>query len=134
MIGRIEALARENESLRAENEELKQTIHTLQTEYVRQNPFTDQQDTIDELEREVERLRTALRVVLAARPSLTEKGWEVVQEALGEVGREPETCVWKIDCPGAEYASPGCRAGYANIKNGVPEKCPRCGKRVEVKG
>lgn len=83
---------------------------------------------------EIERLRKALCVVLAARPSLTEKGWQVVQEALGEVGREPETCVWKIDCPGAEYASPGCWAGYANIKNGVPEKCPFCGKRVEVRG
>lgn len=39
---------------------------------------------------EIERLRTALRVVLAARPSLTEKGWQVVQDALGEGGKKEE--------------------------------------------
>jgi hypothetical protein len=37
---------------------------------------------------EIERLRTALRVVLAARPSLTEKGWQIVQDALGEGGKK----------------------------------------------
>lgn len=58
---------------------------------------------------------------------------EVVRAALGEAGKEPETCVWKKDCPGAVYASAGCRAGYARVKDGVPEKCPRCGKRVEVR-
>ena len=42
----------------------------------------------DELRAEVERLRKALRCVLAARPSLTEKGWQVVQEALGEAGKK----------------------------------------------
>ena len=59
--------------------------------------LTQQQQRIIDLTAEVERLRKALRVVLAARPSLTEKGWQVVQDALGETGKkepEPETCVW----------------------------------------
>ena len=37
---------------------------------------------------EVERLRKALTVVMAARPRLTEKGWRVVQGVLGEGGKE----------------------------------------------
>jgi len=134
MIERMARLARENEAMRAENEELKQTVHTLQTEYVRQNPFTDPQDTIDELEREVERLRTALRVVLAARPSLTEKGWQVVQEALGEVGEEPDTCVWRVE--DGKRAVTSCYSTaytWSQIATG-PEICPDCGKRVEVRG
>ena len=45
--------------LRAVNAELKETVRTLQTEYVRQQPFADPQDEIDELERETARLRAA---------------------------------------------------------------------------
>lgn len=61
MMDRIERLARENEALRTEVERLKAQVHMLQTEYVRQNPFTDPQETIDELEEENERLKSKLR-------------------------------------------------------------------------
>lgn len=43
-------------SLKAEVERLKAQVLTLQTEYVRQNPFVDPQDEIDELRRDVERM------------------------------------------------------------------------------
>ena len=43
--------------LRAEVERLEAQVLTLQTEYVRQNPCVDPQDEIDELRREVERLK-----------------------------------------------------------------------------
>lgn len=56
-----------------------------------------------------------------------------VRNDAGKPEPEPETCVWRRCGPRDIKPTVGCRAGYADISNGIPETCPRCGKRVEVR-
>ena len=61
---RCDVIEAELTSLRADNAELKETVLTLQTEYVRQNPCVDPQEETDELRAEVERLKSSLRTII----------------------------------------------------------------------
>ena len=80
---------KEADRLRAANEELKENVLLLQTEYLRQNQFEDPQDTIDELERKMDSLRAVnaelVRALRSLRPIV-----EAIHTALATMPTYPE--------------------------------------------
>ena len=82
----------------------------LQTEYLRQNPFTDPQDTIDELEREAERLRAELDRARRANP-------------------EADTCVWTRN-ERNEWITACGDYGIDPVREGLP--CEKCRRPVKI--
>ena len=149
---RCDAVEAELTRLRAENEELKANVLLLQTEYLRQNPCTDPQDDIDELERKMDSLRAVnaeLVEVLKAGLELMPLGTAKRADWLVKAGNiiflsraeqakpESETCVWELypdpdeDDEDIYHWRSACGRPYKKRYDGLHKFCPFCCRRIQ---